>query len=63
MSHLNSMWECEVAKNPHIFITRANQYIQEINRQFYGTLNHFDPMVFAKIQEQKESHTLKYLFL
>ena len=38
---------CEVAKKPHIFITRENQHIQEINRHFDGTLNHFGPIVFA----------------
>ena len=37
----------EVAKNLHIFITIANQHIQEINRHFDRTLNHFNPMVFA----------------
>ena len=43
---------CEVAKNPHIFITISNQHIQEINIHFDGTLNHFCPMVFAENQEQ-----------
>ena len=43
---------CEVAKNPHTFITRENQHIREINRNFYGNLNHFGPMVFAEKQEK-----------
>ena len=38
---------CDVAKNSHIFLTRANQLIQKINRHFGGNLNHFGPMVFA----------------
>ena len=38
---------CEMAKNPHIFLTRANQQIQEINRRFDGTVNHYGPMVFS----------------
>ena len=42
---------CEVAKNPHIFLTRKNQHIQEINIQFDGTLNHFGPMIFSANQE------------
>ena len=37
----------EVSKNPHIFLTRANQHIQEINTHFDGKLNHYGPMVFA----------------
>ena len=44
--------ECEVDKKPHIFLTRANQNIQESNRHFDGNLNYFGPMVFAKNQEQ-----------
>ena len=50
---------CEVDNNPHIFLTRANQYIQEINRHFDGTLNNFGLIVFAKNQEQNESYTCK----
>ena len=46
---------CEVANNPHNFLTRTNQHIQEINRQFDGNLNHYGPMVFAANQEQNES--------
>ena len=42
----------EVADNTHVFITRANQHIQEINRHFDGTLNHFGLMVFVANQEQ-----------
>ena len=51
--------ECEVAKNSHIILTRSNQHIQEINRHFNGTLNHFGPVVFAANQEQNESYTFK----
>ena len=32
---------CDGTKHPHIFLTRANQYIQEINKNLYGTLNNF----------------------
>ena len=39
-----------MAKNPHIFLTRANQHIQEMNRHFDGTLNCFGPIVFAANQ-------------
>ena len=38
----------EVANNPHIFLTRANQHIQEINRQFDGNFNIFGPILFAE---------------
>ena len=41
---------CDVAKNPHIFLTITNRHIQEINRHFDGTLNTFDPMVFTDNQ-------------
>ena len=37
----------EVAKNPHTYLTRENQHIQEINRYFDGALNNYGPMVFA----------------
>ena len=43
---------CELDKNPHIFLTIVNQHIQEINRNFDGTLNHYSPMIFAENQEQ-----------
>ena len=36
----------EVAKNPHIFLTGANQHIQETNWQFDTTLNDFGLIVF-----------------
>ena len=49
---LSVIGACEVAKNPQIFLTRANQHIQEINRHFDGTLNRFGLMVFATNQEQ-----------
>ena len=45
---------CEVANNSHIFLTRVNQHIQEINRHFDGTLNHFGLMKFAANQEKKK---------
>ena len=32
---------CEVYKNPHIFLTRSNQHIQETNKHFDGTLKYF----------------------
>ena len=38
---------CEVAKNPHIFVTRANQHIWEIIRHFDGSLNNSCLMVFV----------------
>ena len=41
--------------NPHIFLTRANQHIQEINRDFDGTLDNYGLMVFAANKEQNES--------
>ena len=41
-----------MAKSPHTFLIRANQHIQEINRQFDGTLNHFGPIVFSENQEK-----------
>ena len=50
-------------KNPHIFLIRANQNIQEINRYFDGTLNHCGPMVFASNQEQNESYTFEETLL
>ena len=43
---------CEVVKKPHILLIITNQHIQEINRQFDGTLNHFGPMVFSANQEK-----------
>ena len=44
----------EVDENPHIFPTRENQHIQEINRHFDGTLNNFGPMEFSENQEKKD---------
>ena len=49
----------EVAKNPHIFLTRAIQDIQEINRYFDGTLDPFGPMVFVGNQEKNEYYPFK----
>ena len=51
---LSVIGACEVAKKSHIFLTGTNQHKQEINRHFYETLNHFDPMVFLANQEQNE---------
>ena len=42
----------ELAKHPHILITRANQHIQEINIHLYGTINPFVPMISAENQKQ-----------
>ena len=41
----------DVDKHPHMYPTRENQNIQEINRQFYGTLNYFGDVVFSENQE------------
>ena len=38
---------CEVDTHPHILLTRANQYTQDINRHFYVTMNQFGAIVFA----------------
>ena len=54
---------CEVANNPHIFINRANQYIQEIHRHSDVTLNHFGPIVIASNQEQNGSYAFKEILL
>ena len=53
----------ELSKKPHIFLTTANQNIQEMNRHFDGTLNYFGPIVFSENQEQNESYTFKDIFL
>ena len=45
---LSVIGKCEVDKNPHTFITRANQYTQKIYSHFNGTLNYYGPMVFAE---------------
>ena len=50
-------------KNPQIFLTIAIKQIQEINRHFDLTLNHFGPMVFAENKEQNESYTFKDMLL
>ena len=47
---LSVIGECEMANKPHIFLTIANQHIQEINRHSDGALNHFGPMVFEANQ-------------
>ena len=52
---------CGVAKNPHIFLTKANQNIQEINRHFDGTLKSYGPIVFAENQEHNEYYIFKYM--
>ena len=54
---------CEVANNPHIYLTRSKHHIQEIDRHFDGTLNHYGPMVFAENQEKNGSYTLKDMLL
>ena len=41
---------CGVDKHPHIFGTRANQHIIEINTHFDENLNHFGPMIFVEDQ-------------
>ena len=41
-----------VVNKPHIFITRSNQHIQEVNRHFDGTLNRVGLMVFEANKEQ-----------
>ena len=43
---------CELANNPHIFLTRENQDIKEIHRHHDGTFNFYGPVVFASNQEQ-----------
>ena len=60
---LSVIGACEVANNPHIFLTIANQNIHEINRQFDGTLNHFCIMAFSENQEQNEYYTFKDILL
>ena len=57
------IWACEVTNNPQIFLTRENQHIQETNRHFGGTLNHYGPMVFVENQQQNESYTFNYILL
>ena len=52
-----------MGNNPHIFLTRANQHIQEINRHFDGTLNHYGPVLFSENQEQEEPYTFKEMLL
>ena len=37
-----------MSKHRHIFLTRADQHIQEINRQLDRSLNHLGPMVFVE---------------
>ena len=46
-------------QNPHIFSTRGNKHIQEINIHFSVTLNHFGTMILASDQKQNDSYTLK----
>ena len=50
-------------KNPHIFLIRGNQRIQEINRYYDGTLNDFFLVVFLSNQEQNESYNFKDMLL
>ena len=49
---LSVIGACEVANNTDIFLTRSNQYIQEINIHFDGTLNNYSPVDFVENQEQ-----------
>ena len=42
---------------------KANQHVQEINRQFDGTLNNFGPMVFVSNKEKNESYHFKDMLL
>ena len=60
---LSVIGACEVDNNPNIFLTRENQHIQEINRHFDGTLNHFGPIIFVANQEQNQSYTFKDMLL
>ena len=53
----------ELAKSPHIFLTRSKQYTQEINRNSDGTLNQLDPMLFAENQEQNEFYIFNGMLL
>ena len=43
---------CEVAKDPHIFITRSSQHIQEINLHLNLTLNHYGIILLAANQQK-----------
>ena len=54
---------CDLAKNPHIFLTRSNQCTQKINRHFYGTLDNFGSMLFAANLEQNYSGSFKDMLL
>ena len=49
---LSVIGACEVANNPHIFITIDNQHIQDIVRHFDGTLNQYGLIVLVENQEQ-----------
>ena len=60
---LSVIGACEVANNPHIFLTRSNKHIREINRYFDVKLNNFGPMIFSANQEQNESYTFKDMLL
>ena len=52
-----------MANIPKIFINRANQHIQEINKHFNGTLNNFGTTIFEENQEKNESYTFKDMLL
>ena len=52
-----------MANDPHIFLTREKQHIQESSRNFNGTLNHYGPMEFSANQEKNESYTFKDMLL
>ena len=46
-------WVYKVDNNPHIFLIRENQHIQEINRHIHRTLNQYGSMFFEENQGQK----------
>ena len=45
---------CEVANNPHIFLTREKKRIHELNINCFGTLNNYILIVFAENQVQNK---------
>ena len=53
---LAAIGECEVDKNPHIFLIKVDEHGQENNRHFNGTLNIYGPVVFEANQEKLILH-------
>ena len=51
---LSVIGSCEVHNNPHIFLTRENQHIQETNIHFDGTLNKYVTRVFTANKGQNK---------